>query len=429
MTWSWPHLVAIRQALARVTSGECTRLMVFVPPRHGKSEQTTIRYPIFRTERDPALTTLITGYNERFARRFGRRTRNLARERGIALAPDQSAADEWHTAAGGWLLTRGVGSPPTGVGFRLIVIDDPIRRREDAESKVYRDKVWDWYTDDIYSRLEPGGAIVLILTRWHEDDLAGRLLQEAKNGGEQWEIVNLPALAEADDPLGRAEGAALCPERYTEAALARIRRVMGARSFASLYQQRPQPAEGATFKRQWFRVVERAPEGLSWHRYWDLAVSQQTSADYLASAAVALGGDGTIYIRDMIRGRWEWPDQKKIMLSTFALEPDTGQAIEEALHGLAALQDLFREQSAVSTWLRGVRVDKDKMTRALPWAARAEAGKVALVSGAWVADFLDEVCAFPSAAHDDQVDAVSGGVALLGSAGSLLVWGDDEIDD
>jgi predicted phage terminase large subunit-like protein len=170
---------------------------------------------------------------------------------------------------------------------------------------------------------------------------------------------------------------------------------------------------GALFKRTWFEVVDRAPEGLDWARYWDLAASTKTSADYTVAAAVALADDGTLYVRDMVRGKWEWPDAKQIIMQTMKSEPDVQYAIEEAMHGLAAIQELHRERSIAHIPLRGVHVDKDKVSRALPWAARAEQGKVKLVRGPWVEAFLAEVCAFPFSPHDDQVDTVSGGLSLL----------------
>lgn len=179
--------------------------------------------------------------------------------------------------------------------------------------------------------------------------------------------------------------------------------------------------EGALFRREWFRIVDRAPEGMRWWRYWDLAASTKTSADYTASAACALGEDGVLYVRDMVRGRWEWPDARRVIVQTMQAEPDTLHAIEEALHGLAALQDLRRDPQIAGRTLRGVKVDKDKMTRALPWAARAEAGKVALVRGPWVAAFLDEATMFPEAPHDDQVDSVSGALPLLARGASSAV--------
>lgn len=175
-------------------------------------------------------------------------------------------------------------------------------------------------------------------------------------------------------------------------------------------------AEGALFKRQWFNVVPQAPSGLTWVRYWDLAASTKVSGDYTASAAVALGADGTLYIRDMIRDRWEWPDAKKIIMQNMISEPTAIYGIEEAMHGLAAVQEFQRERSISHVTLRGIRVDKDKLSRALPWAARAEAGKVALVRGGWVEAFLAEVCSFPLGEHDDQVDTISGGMMMIAGA-------------
>jgi predicted phage terminase large subunit-like protein len=309
-----------------------------------------------------------------------------------------------------------VGSGVTGRGANLIIIDDPVKSREEAESEAYRRRVWNWYRDDMYTRLEPNGAIILIQTRWHEADLAGRLLDEAKQGGEAWEVVNLPALADPDDPLGRLPGAALCPERFDVPALERIRGVLGTYSFEALYQQRPRPAEGALFKRQWFKVADKAPDGLRWVRYWDLAASTRSQADYTASAAVALAEDGTLYIRDMLRGRWEWPDAYNVIANTMQAERNVTHGIEKALHGLAAVQQLQRDPRLASISFRGVDVDRDKYSRALAWAGRAETGKVTLIQGAWIGAFLDEVCAFPLGAHDDQVDTISGGAQLL-SAG------------
>ncbi|NLD44165.1 MAG: phage terminase large subunit [Chloroflexi bacterium] len=172
---------------------------------------------------------------------------------------------------------------------------------------------------------------------------------------------------------------------------------------------------GNVFRREWFRVVERAPEGLRWARYWDLAASTKTTADYTASVAVAMGPDGTVYLRDMIRGRWEWPDQERILVQTMLTEPSTDHGIEQALHGIAAWQALVRRPELARVAIRGVVVDKDKLTRALPLSARAEQGKVALVAGDWNVAFLNELGMFSGdgTAHDDQVDTAAGGLAML----------------
>ena len=413
-SWDWPHLRYVYQHLRRVTRGDCRRLMIFMPPRHGKSQCVTMRYPVWRLLGRPEMRVIIGAYNHELALEFSGAARNLAAECGL-LGPSSTAAHDWRTRAGGGVRAVGVGSGVTGRGANLIIIDDPVKSREEAESEAYRRRVWNWYRDDMYTRLEPNGALVLIQTRWHEADLAGRLLDEARQGGEAWEVISLPALADENDPLGRPPGAALCPERYDVPALERIRGVLGTYSFEALYQQRPRPAEGALFKRQWFKVVERAPDSLRWVRYWDLAASTKSQADYTASAAVAVAEDGTLYIRDMLRGRWEWPDAYNVIANTMQAERGVTHGIEKALHGLAAVQQLQRDPRLVSISFRGVDVDRDKYSRALPWAGRAETGKVALVSGGWIGAFLDEVCAFPLGAHDDQVDTISGALQLLGA--------------
>lgn len=183
---------------------------------------------------------------------------------------------------------------------------------------------------------------------------------------------------------------------------------------------------GGVFKREWFRIVEHAPEGLRWARYWDLAASTKQSADYLASCAVALAGDGTLYIRDMVHGRWEWPDQEKLLVTTMLSEPKTVHGIEKALHGIAALQALARRKELVNIAVKGIDVDRDKLSRALPLSARAEQGKVCLVRGNWIPSFLDELTAFSGdgKTHDDQVDAAAGGLQMVAASVSrkLVTW-------
>jgi predicted phage terminase large subunit-like protein len=173
--------------------------------------------------------------------------------------------------------------------------------------------------------------------------------------------------------------------------------------------------QGNVFKREWFKVVEFPAPGLRWVRYWDLAASVKQSADYTASVACALAPDGTLYLRDMIRGKWEWPDQEKIMRQTLLTERETVHGIEKAIHGLAALQTLLRVPELARVTIRGIDVDRDKLSRALPLSARAEQGKVCLVRGEWVPAFLDELAAFSGdgKTHDDQVDSASGGLAML----------------
>lgn len=425
--WDWPHQLLIYQRLEKITEGNSTRSMIFMPPRHSKSETVTVRYTAWRMIREPKMNVILACYNQRLANRFSRKIRGIASER-IALSKDRKAVDEWETSAGGTLCAVGVGSGVTGFGADLIVIDDPVKNRAEAESPAYREAIWDWFNDDVYTRLEPNAAMVLIQTRWHEDDLAGRLLKEAANGGEHWDVLSLPALAEessaGSDPLRRLPGEALCPERFDRDALLRIKKHLGSYAFSALYQQSPVPRDGGLFKKKWFnRIVEKAPEGLRWFRGYDLAVSTRTSADLTATFRCARDSNGDLYIADGFRDRIEYPEQRKKVIELMLAERNTMHGIEEALHGRAFIQELRRDAKLSGIPLVGVRVDRDKFTRALAWAALAEAGRVVLVSGPWIEDFIDEVCTFPNGKHDDQVDAVSLAVQLLGKGADKKAYG------
>jgi len=424
-TWDWDHQLYLFERLERVTTGETKRMMIMMPPRHSKSETVTIHYSAYRIERNPALNVIIASYNQKLANRFSRRVRRIAEDRRWRLAADRRSAEEWETAAGGGVRAVGVGAGVTGFGAGLIVIDDPVKNRAQAESATYRQRTWDWFNDDIYTRLEPGASLVLIQTRWHEDDLAGRLLREADAGGEKWEVVKLAALADEGDPLGRKPGMPLCPSRFGEADLMRIKARLGSYSFSALYQQEPVPTGGGIFKREWLnRVVERAPDGLRWVRGYDLAVSTKTTADHTASFRCALDErSGILYIADGFRGRIEFPEQRRYIRERIEHERDTRHCIESALHGQAFVQELQREVKFAGRSISAIRPDGDKTTRALPWAARAEAGKLVLVRGPWISDLIEEVCRFPNSKHDDQVDAISLAVQMIAKLKSKTAKG------
>ncbi len=201
MDWTAWHFVDICRQLQRVTDGDVERLMLFIPPRHGKSELVTVRYTLWRLLRDPRMNIIIASYNQKLANRFSRKMKRLAT--GLQMSRAASAAEEWETAAGGGVKAVGVGAGITGFGGDLVVIDDPVKSRAQANSRVFRDRVWDWYRDDLSTRLSPGAAMILIQTRWHDDDLAGRLLKEMENGGEAWEVIRMPALAEGSSAKRR----------------------------------------------------------------------------------------------------------------------------------------------------------------------------------------------------------------------------------
>jgi predicted phage terminase large subunit-like protein len=403
------HLKLIAQHLDRVESGEIDRLAIHMPPRHAKSETVTYRFPVRWLELHPTDNVLVTGYNERFARKLGRRNRNLAVTRNL-VAPSKAASDEWETNEGGLLMARGVGSPPTGTGFKLIVIDDPVRRREDAESELFREKTWDWYTDDLYTRLEPGGAIVLIMTRWHEDDLGARAI--ASEPG-RWVVLTLPAFAQENDPLGRAVGEPLWPERYNKEALGRIRDVQrrkgGDRSFEALYQQNPTPREGSFFKPDRIERIPAAevPANLRKVSAWDIGA---TEGDGDPTARVKLGsnGDGFYYVLDAWAEQMGTDRRDARIKSTAA---DDGKGVAQRLPqdpgaaGKSQAAAFVRLLAGYSVLTKPVSGSKE--TRADPFSSQVNAGNVRMLVGDWNAAFIEELRQFPGGRHDDMVDAAS----------------------
>ncbi len=411
------HIRLIAEHLDAVERGEIDRLAIHMPPRHAKSESVTYRYPLYHLERTPTDNVLVTGYNERFARKFGRRTRNLAKVRGL-VAVGKSASDEWETNAGGLYMARGVGSPPTGTGFQRIVVDDPIRRRQDADSETYRESVWDWYTDDLYTRLEPGGAIVLIMTLWQEDDIGARAV--ASEPG-RWTVLKLPAIAGNDDPIGRAPGAALWPERYNLAALARIKGVLlqneGERSWEALYQQNPTVPEGSFFKPAQIEIVDALPAGLRGCRGWDIAASVG-KGDFTSGFQLQTDGAGRYYIADLRRGQWG-PDEADAEIKQTAALDGRGVTIRLAQDPGSAGK---RDAAALVRMLAGYVVKAEpisgsKEVRARAFASQVNAGNVKMLRASWNAVVIAELRAFPNGRNDDIVDSGSDAFTELTTCG------------
>lgn len=405
------HIKYLAAQLNDLTKNLIDRLGIYMPPRHAKTQTVTVRYAVYRLQlaesRGEVINILITGYSDRFARRLSRMVRNAAKESGMALSKEKSATDEWETANGSLVMARGVGSPPTGQGFHLIIIDDPIKRREDADSLAFREKLKDWYTDDLIQRLEPGGAVLLIQTRWHEDDL-GDFAPKQEPG--VWREVKLSAIAEDDDQLGRKPGEALWPERYNESALARIREIIrraeGERAWESLYQQNPTPKDGAFFKVSMIGVVESVPPGLISCRGWDLAASADAGDN---TAGVRVSGpceDGFFYFEHCEAGQWEPFKRNQVIKET--AERD-GRAVriwgpqDPGAAGVESAKYFVRNLAGFA--VKTGPVSGSKELRADPLATQVNAGNTRMVRGPWNNEFIEEYRQFPRGRKDDRVDA------------------------
>lgn len=405
--WSWRHLALMRRELERLDAGECDRLMFSTPPRHGKSEQNTIRYPAYRIETAPSTRVIMGAHTAALAKKFSRRTRALCRARGVSLNAESQAADDWETDSGGGERAVGVGGAIAGVGADLVVLDDPVKSRAEAESPAYRERLWDWYRDDIVTRLEPDGQMILTMTRWHEDDLAGRIL--ASEEASDWRIVNLEALCETeDDPLGRARGEALCPERFDEAQLQRLRRILG-RTFNALYQGRPTAAEGNIIKREWFRYWTERPaeEFIMVVQSWDTA-SKDSEVDNCPSVCHTWGVTRFgYYLLDEYR---DWIDYPTLRTQAQALAErwDANVVlIEDKSNGTALLQELRNDTRVPCV---AVEPRTDKVSRLSNQSTAYEAGLVyhpAPRNSPWIGQFEDELCGAPATAYMDRADAVS----------------------
>ena len=410
--WSWPYLVYLQAELERVADGGCKRFMVMMPPRHGKTAMITVRFPVWWMEQRPGLRVIVAGYNQVLANKFSRMSRKLAHMR-LGLREDRRAVEEWMTQTGCWYRAVGVGGGVTGMGADLIIIDDPIKNREEAQSLTYRERVWDWYTDDLYTRLEPGGVMILVMTRWHEDDLAGRIL--SSGDVDNWRIIRLPAIAEEGDPLGRRPGDALNPDRYPVEELLKIKAVLGSWAFEALYQQRPMPAEGGLFKREWFsKFIETIPAQVAARvRYWDKAATAG-DGDYTVGVRMSRTAEGLFYVEDVVRGRWSPGERDKVIRQCAETDPPGTQIWieqEPGSSGVDSVQALIKTLSGYS--VHADRVTGNKQVRAEPFAAQCEAGNVVMVKGFWNNAFLDELLVFPNGQHDDQVDAASGAFSKL----------------
>lgn len=403
---SAPHHELIAAKLEAVERGDIKRLMICMPPRHGKSELASRRFPSWFLGRNPARQIIAASYNSDLANDFGREVRNIVASEDYQrlfqtkLAEDSKAANRWHTDKGGMYVAAGVGTAITGRGADLLLIDDPFKDRKEADSEIRRNDVWNWYTSTAYTRLMPGGAIVVINTRWHDDDLSGRLLAEQANGGDQWEVISLPAIGESG---------ALWPAWYPIDRLEQIRSVLPARDWNALYQQNPIPDDGDYFKAAWFGEYEELPERLNYYGASDYA-TRDGEGDYTEHGVVGVDFNKNVYIVDWWRGQTTsdvWIDKKCDLilahkpLCWFGESGPIRRAVEPFMMSRMTQRNAFCRVE----WLPSIA---DKPTRARNIQAMASMGKVFIPKNApWKAEWLSQMLRFPAGKYDDGVDVMS----------------------
>lgn len=403
-----PHHRLIAEKLEAVERGEILRLMITMPPRHGKSELASRRFPSFYVGRNPEKQIIAASYSSDLATDFGREVRNIVAspEYGalfpVSLAQDSKAANRWHTSDGGMYAAAGVGTSITGRGANLLLIDDPFKDRQEADSELQRNRVWDWYTSTAYTRLMPGGAIVIINTRWHDDDLSGRLLREQETGGDKWDVLSLSAID--------GNGAALWPAWYPIERLEQIRAVLPPRDWNSLYQQNPVPDDGDYFKKDWFGEYDPANlPAVTIYAASDYAVTED-GGDFTEHGIFGVDQNDNIYVLDWWFGQTrpdEWIERKCDLILKHRPMCWFGESgvIRRSTEPFMMKRMQERQAYCRVEWLASIA---DKTARARGIQARASMGKVYLPKKApWLDHVTGQLLRFPAGQNDDVVDVFS----------------------
>jgi predicted phage terminase large subunit-like protein len=380
------------------------RLIINAPPRHGKSMLVSHWLPTWYLDWWPENRIILCSYGGDFASDWGKKVRDefLMNERlWTKLRTDSKARGSWETVNGGGMKCAGVGGPITGRGADLCIIDDPHKNWEEAMSPQARERVIEWFNGTLYNRLEPGASIVVIQTRWHEQDLTGYLIDEHK---EDWKVIRFPALAETNDLIGREEGDALCPERYTKERLELMKETMGSYIFAGLYQQRPAPLQGGMLQKGWFKKYTHLPiDPDEWLQTWDLQF-KATGTSYCVGQVWCRKGSN-MYLADQKRAKMGFNDQVHAIKNLSLKWPQVSTIIIEDAADAQAVKDTLKDQ------ISGLVLVPAKGSKEANLAAVSgciEAGNVHIpIDADWADAFLLEATTFPNALNDDQVDAMS----------------------
>lgn len=416
------HVIEHLEAVER---GDIRNLIISIPPRHGKTEAVSINLPAWILGRDPYAQVILASYGLELARRNSRHARNKLYEPtwpfpDVTVASDSASVERWSTTHGGTVLAAGVGSSITGFGADYLLIDDPVEGREAADSERERNRVWNWYREDASTRQMPRGRTIVLMTRWHQDDLVGRILNE-EGAANEWTVINLPALATHDDPIGRSPGEPLDPERYPVHELLKIQARVGSRAWNALYQGSPTAEGGDLLKEEWWQFYdydELRRKGLKpTCMVVDPAFGAGSGNDY---SCVLIGGvlHGRFYVIDVWRKRVTYPELRQAIGDLYrkwrvpAVIENVGPGkilLQEMRSGAYAREDAVPVPAVpfnLPTGSRGGMLGKRQRVEMV--SQYLEGGLVFLPDDAkWVRGFIEECSDFPGGAHDDQVDCLS----------------------
>lgn len=414
------------QFLDDVINQKSPRLIIAMPPRSGKSELASRKFPAYAFGKYPNINIIGTSYSADLASRINRDVQRImdSSEYAKIFQEVQLSGKNIRSVAGSFLRnsdifeivnhkgsyrSSGVGGGITGMGGDILIIDDPFKDRAEADSQTIRVKVWDWYTSTLYTRKSPGAGIIVIATRWHVDDLTGRLIERSKSGeGDQWEVINLPAIAISDEEHRRI-GEALHPERYPLEELLKIKIAIGSRDWEALYQQNPTVPGGTIFKEEWITYYDPTdlPEKFDDVSFsWDLNFKQGSDLDFVVGQVWGRY-QASYYLLDQYRGRIGFVDTLEQFRKLSENYPNAlVKYVEEKANGAALIDSLKKEISGIIP----INPDRSKEARAYAVTPLFEAKNIYLPNPKWcdwAQGYVDELLAFPNVAHDDQVDATT----------------------